>query len=181
MIIKRWKKIVFVNQCDCVFDPAELRKATRWYSNKPVARIKTIYLHGQYPAVSIYDKKIHVHRLLMMYWLQRDLAHNEHIHHMRGKLNCLRYNLLLMSAAAHNRIHVADRVLSTEARSKISAANRLRKGMPHKRTLNVSTEAIKQKHTEGLSINAIARYFGCDRSSIKRRLTDTPHLLEKQA
>jgi len=126
MIVNKWKKIVFLNHCKCIFDPVELRKAIKWYSNKPVARYKAIYLYGQYPAVSIYDKKIHIHRLLMMYWLRRDLAYNEHVHHVRGKLNCLRHNLMLMSASAHNRMHVADRKVSPEGRARISAANRVR-------------------------------------------------------
>lgn len=65
MIIKEQKKIEFINDCNCIVDYDELRKAIIWYQNKPTARIKHIYIHQKYPAVSIHNKKIHIHRLLI--------------------------------------------------------------------------------------------------------------------
>ncbi len=37
MIIKRWKKIHFVYTTMCTVDENELRKAIKWYSDKPRA------------------------------------------------------------------------------------------------------------------------------------------------
>jgi len=81
MIVKEHKLIEFINDCKCQFAYQDLLDAIRWYSPKPVTRLKHIFMHGRYPAVSIYDKKIHVHRLLAMYYEQRDLERGEYVHH----------------------------------------------------------------------------------------------------
>jgi len=102
MIIKSQKKIDFINDCNCLVNYKLLEKAIRWYSNKPVARIKHIYLYGKYPAVSIYNKKLHIHRLLMMYLIDEDLESNIYIHHIDGNpLNNLEINLEIMEASKH--------------------------------------------------------------------------------
>lgn len=61
LIVKEQKKLEFINDCHCIVDYAELEKAINWYSDKPTARLKHIYMHGNYPAVSIYKEKIHIH------------------------------------------------------------------------------------------------------------------------
>ncbi len=102
MIVKKQKPIKFINKCNCSVNFEELEKAIIWFSDKPTAQTKSIFLHGRYPAVSIYDRKIHVHRLLMMYWLNKDLDTKEYVHHLDGNpLNALRINLCLMSASEH--------------------------------------------------------------------------------
>ena len=102
MRIKKQKPIRFTNQCDCIVDYIELEKAIIWYSEKPVARVKTIFMYGRYPAISIYDKKIHVHRLLMMYWLNKDLDRYEYVHHIdRNPLNAISQNLSVLECSEH--------------------------------------------------------------------------------
>lgn len=102
MIIKLQKKIEFINDCNCLVNYKLLEKAIKWYSNRPVARIKHIYLYGKYPAVSIYDKKLHIHRLLIMYFIREDLESNIYIHHIDGNpLNNLEINLEIMEASKH--------------------------------------------------------------------------------
>ncbi len=102
MIVKTQKPINFINQCGCIVDYKELEKAIIWFSDKPTARVKSIYLYGRYPAVSIYERKIHVHRLLMMYWLGCDLDTKEYVHHIdKHPLNAQKENLAVISASKH--------------------------------------------------------------------------------
>lgn len=106
MILNRQKQIEFNSPAEVLFDLEDLKKAIIWYANgKPVCRLKHVYLHGRYYAVSIYEKKIHIHRLLMMYWLKSDLQRNEYVNHINGnKFNNLKENLEVLSASIHQRI-----------------------------------------------------------------------------
>jgi len=106
MTIKIQRPIQIVNNCDCVVDEGELIKAILWYSSKPIARVKTVYVYGKYPAVSIYNEKIHIHRLLMMYWLNRKLSSEEYVHHKdENQLNALRRNLEIVGQSKHQSQH----------------------------------------------------------------------------
>jgi hypothetical protein len=124
MIVNKQKLIEFNSPVEVIFDKDDLREAILWYSPKPVARLKHVFLHGRYYAVSIYDEKIHVHRLLMMYWLKRDLERDEYVHHVNGnRFNNLKENLAIITASEHQSainkgkkqtsIHVAKRINST--------------------------------------------------------------------
>ena len=53
MIVKSQKRIEFINDCNCIVDYNELEKAIIWYQQKPTSRLRHIYLHGKYPAISI--------------------------------------------------------------------------------------------------------------------------------
>jgi hypothetical protein len=68
MALKIQKPIEIINSCGAIFDETELKKAIIWFSDVPVIRFKKVYMHGCYPAVSIGKTKLHIHRLLMMYW-----------------------------------------------------------------------------------------------------------------
>jgi len=124
MIIKSQKPIEFINQCGCIYKTEDLLDAIKWYSKRPVARIKTIYLYGEYPAISIYEQKIHLHRLLVMWILKRELDTSEYVHHEDGnKLNALTTNLVIQSSEEHQRLtnkgrrqspsHIAKRINAT--------------------------------------------------------------------
>jgi len=130
MIVKKQKPIEFVNQCDCQVDCRELEQSIKWFSRKPTARLKTIYLYGDYPAVSIYEQKIHVHRLLMMYWLKRDLDRREYVHHRDGnKLNALKANLGIVSAGEHQRdTNIGRQQTSEHIVKRINATTQTRYG-----------------------------------------------------
>lgn len=128
MIIKEQKDIVFINECNAIFDEKTLRKAICWYSSKPVCRIKHIYFSSKYPTISIYGKKIQIHRLLKMYQLGVDLDINQYVHHKDGnKLNAMLDNLEVVEATAHQSFHNKGKVLSKEHREKISLANKKKK------------------------------------------------------
>ena len=102
MIIKEQKPIYFANDCGCIFSELDLERAIEWYSIKPVSRVKHIFMYGRYPAVSIYDTKIHVHRLLAMYYYKRDMESHDYVHHINGnRLDARAENLEVQPSSVH--------------------------------------------------------------------------------
>ena len=63
-MIKTQKDIKFINSCNCIVDYELLKRAMLWYCSKPLYSQRVIYIHSKYPAVSIYDKKIHIRKSL---------------------------------------------------------------------------------------------------------------------
>lgn len=115
MKITAQKHIEFNSPIEVLYDPSELRKAILWYTDKPTARLKHVFLYGKYYAVSIYDQKIHIHRLLMMYWIKRELQTNEYVHHKNeNKFNNHKYNLEILPASVHQSITNKGRKQSPE-------------------------------------------------------------------
>ena len=179
VIVRVQKPIEFINKCNCIVDYSDLEKAILWYTNKPVARLKTIYLHGRYPAVSIHKEKIHVHRLLMMYWEQRKLRSEEYVHHKDGnKLNALRENLEILYVSEHQSLHNKGKKLTESHKNKISNANRKRKGMKYKKRRNIPLDELRILLDKGWSVNKIAKHFNVDWSTIRNRIYENPELLE---
>lgn len=165
MTVKKQTKIEFINECKCLVDFCELEKAILWYQQKPTLGRKTIYLHGHYPAVSIHNEKVHVHRLLMQYWLRTKLPFEYSVHHLNeNKLDARKENLSLILNKAHKR--------------KIAKANHNRKGMKMKKRVLIPKEELKVFVKEGKSINWIAQHYGCDWSTVKARIYENPELLE---
>lgn len=130
MRVKIQKRIEFINECECEFNYGDLARAIYWYSDKPVARLKRIFMYGRYPAVSIYDKKIHIHRLLAMYYEQRDLDRAEYVHHIDDNpLNALHCNLVIQSAPEHqSNIHRGRKQSPEHIAKRIDATTRTRYG-----------------------------------------------------
>lgn len=54
MIINSQKTIELVNTCDAKYDQEILVDAILWYTEKPTARLKKVFMYGKYPAVAIY-------------------------------------------------------------------------------------------------------------------------------
>ncbi|OFM57862.1 hypothetical protein HMPREF2677_01585 [Staphylococcus sp. HMSC059G05] len=181
MMVNSQKSINFRNECNCKVDYKELEKAILWAQNKPTSSNKKIYIHGFYPCVSVHDKKYHVHRLLMMYWLDRKLERNEHVHHINGdKLDASKSNLAVLKANQHLSDHNKGKSFTQSHRNKIAKANRKRKGMKMKRKYNIDPKELKQHLKNGLSISKIARIYNCDWSVIKQRIYENPELLEDE-
>ncbi len=102
MIINSTSATQFVNEAKAMFNATDLREAIHWYAQRGVAPTKKVFMYGRYPAVNIYDKKIHIHRLLMMFYEERDLERGEYVHHIDGNpLNALPQNLEIQSASQH--------------------------------------------------------------------------------
>lgn len=168
MICKEKKDIVFKNDCNAIYDDKTLRNATCWYSHKPVCRIKHVYMYGEYPAVSIYDKKIHIHRLLKMYELGTDIDKDLYVHHKNGnKLDSSLDNLEMISKSEHQKIHNKNKVISSEQKKKISEANQKRKGIKMKK---IDIPDLKTLLTKGFSISEIAKKYGLSWSTVKYKV-----------
>jgi hypothetical protein len=180
MIVKKHKPIKFINTCGCIVDEKELEQAILWYTDKPVCGTKKIFMHGNYPAVAIYKEKIHVHRLLMMYWQNRKLLRNEYVHHIdENKLNAMKSNLCLIEVGKHQSMHNKGKVFSENHRALISEANRRRAGrIKFKKRVHIDLVELQKMASSGASISSMARYFKCDRWTIKNRLYENPELLK---
>jgi hypothetical protein len=179
MIINKQKPIAFNSPTEVLFDQEELAKAILWYSDKPVSRLKHVFLYGKYYAVSIYEQKIHIHRLLMMFWLKRDLQHNEYVHHKNGnRFNNLRENLDVVFSSDHQSRHNKNKILSDTHRKKISEANKKRVGMKFRKRVAINLADLKNRIMKGESINHIAKCYGCDWSTIKSRIYENPELVK---
>lgn len=183
MIIKKQKHIEFNSPVEVMFDADELRKAILWYSNKPVCRLKHVYLHGRYYAVSIYEEKIHIHRLLMMYWLKRDIGTHEHVHHINGnRYNNLRNNLEVIPAFFHISNHQKGIPKSEEHKRKIGIANSKRKGKKLKRKYSFDEDDMRAIANATETTNSISEKYGCDWTTVNRHykefLYENPELLK---
>jgi hypothetical protein len=178
MILKRQKPLTFINDVGCIVDLLELANAVLWYAeSKPVQSPKHIYMHGQYPAVSVYREKIHVHRLLILYRMRSKIASYLVVHHKDGnKLNCLDDNLALDVNGKHLSMHNKGKTFTEEHKQRISEANKKRKGMKLKKRVDIPLKALKYCLKLGWSINRIANHYNCDWSTVKARIYENPEL-----
>lgn len=184
MTIKIQKKIKFKNSCNCIVDYEELEKAIAWYSDNPVQSIKKIYLYGKYPAVTIGKDKIHIHRLLMGYWLNTKIPSNFLVHHInRNKLDERKENLAVIYITTHQSKHNKGKIINEKQKEIIKQNNHKRKGL--KRGIikkNVSYRKIWQLHQRGYNINKISKELNYDWQQVKIRINeiyDNPELLKK--
>lgn len=185
MIVKKQKKIEFINDCHCIVDYEELENAILWYEDKPTSRLKHIYLHGNYPAVTIYNKKIHIHRLLMMYWNNiKILSRKIYVHHKdENKLNASRDNLIFMEDSIHQSKHNKGKINSEVQRQATIKSNHKRKGVKKgiiKR--DITYKKIWELYQKGYSINKISKELKYDWQQIKTRINeiyDNPELLKE--
>lgn len=182
MIVKSQKRIEFINDCNCIVDYNELEKAIIWYQQKPTSRLRHIYLHGNYPAISINTEKIHVHRLLMEYWLKTNIPRNYYVHHINeNKLDARKENLALIFITTHQSKHNKGKIISQKQRNVTIESNHRRKGI--KRGIikkDITYKKIWELHKKGFSINKISKELNYDWSQVKTRIDeiyDNPELL----
>ena len=135
MIVNSQKKIEFINDCNCIVDYNELEKAIIWYQEKPTSRLKHIYLYGNYPAVTIFNKKIHIHRLLMMYWNNdKKLSQKIYVHHIdENKLNASKNNLTFMDVISHQSKHNKGKTTTEKQKEATRISNHKRLGTKYKK------------------------------------------------
>lgn len=176
MIVKAQKKIEFINDCGAIVDYCELENAIIWYAKAPVSHIKHIYMHGDYPAISIHKDKIHIHRLLIIYWLGCTLPSNYFVHHIDGnKLNAEKNNLSVMFASTHQSQHNKGKTLSDNHRKRISENNHRRKGKRRNYTKSISAKQVYDLKKQGYSFNKISKILNLDWSCVKQRYDDFIH------
>ena len=171
------KEIQLINDCGAIFNNCDLENAIRWYAKTPVARIKHVYLHGNYPAVSVGKEKIHIHRLLMMYWLKSSIPHDFYVHHLdENKLNADKVNLSVIHCLPHQSCHNKGKVLTAQHRERIGVANTRRKGIRHKYARkDITAECVYNLVQKGNSFNAISKMSKIDWSCVKQRYYDFVH------
>ena len=183
MIVKKQKKIKFINDCNAIVDYNELEEAILWHAKKPVTSVKHIYMYGSYPAVSIHEEKIHIHRLMMMYWLNAKIPSEFIVHHLNeNKLDVSKENLCVVLGSAHASKHNKGKEVSDAVRERLIEFNRSRKNtrQPNRRS-DVKFVDVKRLYDKGYSLNKIAKELGCDWSTVRSRLQDifdNPELLE---
>ena len=182
-MIKKQRKIIFTNDCNAQVDYEELEKAILWYAKSPVLSSKHIYMHGDYPAVSIHKEKIHIHRLLMMYWLNACLPTEYSVHHIdKDKLNATKGNLSVVFNPTHQSIHNKGKTISEEQRQRIIEYNHSRKGEHRNYKREISAKEVYDLKTKGYSFNQISKMLNLDWGCVKHRyddfIHDNPELLE---
>lgn len=176
-MIKQQKYIEFINDCGCIVDNDELRKAILWYQQRPTAKKKHIYLHGCYPAVSILKEKLHIHRLLMLYWNGEPIPSKVQIHHINGnKKDARRENLILIDAGKHQSLHNKGKTISENTRKAIIEFNKSRKGCRMRRKRNdVMPEMVFKLHQNGMTFNQISKRYNLSWECVKQRYNDATH------
>lgn len=174
MTVKIQRTIKFKNMCNCIVDYSELEKAIKWYSDKPVRSIKKIYIHGKYPAITIGKQKIHIHRLLVNYWLNTKLPKDFLVHHTNNnKLDARKENLAVVYITTHQRNHNKGKVISEKQKNIIREHNHERKG--RKRGIikkNINYRKIWELHKKGYSINRISKELNYAWQQVKIRLEE---------
>lgn len=184
MIIKEQKKIIFINDCNCVVDENLLREAIVWYQDKPTAAKKHIYMHGKYPCVSIHKQKIHIHRLLMMYIIKGCVPKDKFVHHENGiKTDCRIDNLKLIGISEHQSLHNKGKEVSDNTRKAIIKSNHSRKGKNTKyHRPDVTPKQVYDLKIQGMSFNHISKILKLDWSCCVQRFNkyihDNPELLK---
>jgi len=56
LIIKEQKELCFINDFNAIVDYADLSDVIVWHSRLPVAKTKHIFMHGEYPTISVYGE-----------------------------------------------------------------------------------------------------------------------------
>lgn len=182
-MIKTQKPISFINKCGALVDYKELESAVLWYAKTPVASKKHIYIFGNYPAVTIHKEKIHIHRLLMMYWIKGDIPIDHCVHHIdKNKINSMRDNLSLMPCVLHQQYHNKGKIISDMQKQRIRESNHKRKGKRAKYKSSVTAKQVYEMRTQGYSFNKISKMLKLDWGCVKQRyddyIHDNPELLE---
>lgn len=164
--VKKQKEIKFINECNCIVDYKMLQEAMIWYSCKKTISIKKIYLWHGYPSVSVYDKKIFVHRLIYQYYYNIKLKTLEWVHHINeNKLDATITNLKMMTAEEHQSYHAKGRPLTESQRKSIREKNK-----KYNTKKEITREGILNLRNNGYTMNEIVKKLKCSQMTIQRRL-----------
>lgn len=175
-LVKVQKQIYFINDCGAIVDYNDLANAIIRYSKSPVVSKKHIFMHGEYPAISVHGEKIHIHRLLMMYWLNIDLPKCYVVHHIDGnKLNSTKDNLSLVLSSTHQSYHNKGKTISNKQKERIIEFNHSQKGKRRNYKVDISAKQVYNLKSQGYSFNKISKILGLDWGCVKQRYDDFIH------
>ncbi len=143
--------ITFRSKYKIIVDEQTLSDAVEWYATLKGATLynvkqRAIFANSiGYLRVCAGGNYVDVHRLLMMYYLKRELNSNEDVHHKdNNKLNCALSNLELISHSEHTSRHC--------------------------KRPDILDSMIIEMLTQGKRRCDIARYFGCSSQVIYYRV-----------
>lgn len=157
--------MLFINECDCKFNPLDLEEAIIRRANKDGKAVKESYritLRGDYPSICIAHNHYMIHYILGEYYFGK----NEVIHHIDGdKLNATRENLIPMTVSEHIRNHEVHKYVSEE--HKKGFGNRVAHII---RRDDVTCETVKELRIKGMTIQQIASELKCGYNTICRRI-----------
>ena len=145
MKIIKQKPIEFNNKANANFEDWQLEQAILWKSQVlPVCRLKTVFMYGRYPAISIHGDKFHIHRLLVSWFYKRNLKREEYVHHKDGNTsNAKLGNLELIDSKKHQSITNKGRKQTPEwIHKRISKTANARRGKKYPR-IHKNPELIK--------------------------------------
>jgi hypothetical protein len=174
IVLPKNKQIILINDCGAKYEEQELIKAIEWYSNGLTMNKKHIYMHGSYPAISVGKEKIHIHRLLFMYWTKKQIPKKFTIHHIDGdKLNSIKSNLTILFCSDHLSKHHKGKIFSLEHRRKLSLQNNKRKGIRHNyKRSDITPKMVFLDKNAGMSFNKISEKYSLDWECVKQRYGD---------
>ena len=161
--------IKFENTCGCIFDEEVLFNAIDLEcKNRNCYRQSEyrIYLHGDYPCISLGHDKVRIH-ILVGKLIYGNIRKGYVIHHKdHNKLNALPSNLEYLSCNAHTKLHMTGHDFRSEE-GKWKGINSAREKQYKK---EITRAEIEEMMSQGKSKNEIAKHFQCGINTIYRRL-----------
>jgi len=166
--------MIFINECNCIFDEEILRTNIIKISLIKNAKIREKYRIYQikktgYPMVCIGHKKYRIHNLIL------EKKEGYHVHHIdENILNNSNNNLKYVTPNEHMLIHNiwenADKIKLRE--NGISASNKITRH-------DVTSEKVYLLKEQGYTIKEIKKMLNCGYNTICRRLSNgNPKLLD---
>ena len=166
---KQIHKIKFDNACGCIFDEEVLFNAIDLECrNRNCYRQDEyrIYLHNDYPCISLGHDKVRIH-ILIGKLIFENIRKGYVIHHKdHNKLNALPSNLEYISNSAHTKLHHKGEDFRSEE-GKQRSINSAREKTYKK---EITKAEIESMLLQGKTKTEIAKHFQCGVNTIYRRL-----------
>lgn len=78
--------MIIVNKCEAIYDETELKQAIIWHIGDRGSwgsyKRLTIFMYGSYPAVRLFGRKAHIHRLIAAWSYRERIRGQKYVHHI---------------------------------------------------------------------------------------------------